>query len=324
MESEPPRGARRRTLSIGSSGDDDADADPDPDSAHSSRLAVEHTVGRRFRNPSVAPALASDTASTGLPAVLLDVGSKRFTAMADVAIAPAGGGRAKFRLALPPEFEPEATDAPFCLLVECVELTQFSCSQADAACQLVMDSAHMCNVPWARTDGDARATEMISCFLPFGQLSGPSQLRRLYNSRALSTNTDSDNAVLQRELRYGRYRRAAELVDTLAFDAADDTGRYMPPPDGAPEPLAYTLFRTNPDPDAPLAPDDAARPTRAHFAHMVSVLDAHYFEGPPRTARLYAHQLSGQVVADRDCKVRLAFALRVVRLRATPVPQTKP
>jgi len=298
--------SRNRSLSVGSSSGDDLD--PDPDSVYSSRRAVEHTVGRRF--PTRVPRPASDAGGASqLPAVPLAVGVKKFPAMVDVAITESAGGRAKFRLALPPELCPESTDAPFRLLVELVELTHFSCSQPDAACLLRMDSAHMLAVPWSRGDQE----EMISCFLPFGQLTGPSQLRRLYSTRIVGQHVEAERDDLQRELRYGQFHRAQQLVDTLRFD--EESGRYVPPADGEPEPLAYTLFRTNLDPDSPLADEDVQRPKREHFAHMVKVLDTHYFEGPPRRGWLYAHQLTGELVADRDCKARLCFSVSVVRLR---------
>ena len=323
---------RHRSLSVGSSSGDDLDPAPDPDSVYSSRRAVEHTVGRRFP-VRVIPRHDTDTSGGGgvgagsnLPAVPMSIGTKKFTATTDVTIADPAGGRAKFRLALPPELQPEASDAPFCLLVEQVEMSQFSCSQPDAACVLRMDSAHMRAVPWTRAapDGSDDQEEMVSCFLPFGQLSGPAQLRRLFSSRIVTPHVDADREDLQRELRYGAFRRAQELVATLRFDADGDEGRYVPPPTGQPEPLAYTLFRTNLDPAAPLADEDLARPRRAHFAHMIQVLDTYYFDGPPRRGWLYAHQLTGEVVADRDCKVRLGFSVSVVRLRASTITGTPP
>jgi hypothetical protein len=325
MATASPSG-RHRSLSVGSSSGDDLDPAPDPDSVYSSRRAVEHTVGRRFP-VRVIPRADADAAGGGvgagsnLPAVPMSIGTKKFTATTDVVIADPAGGRAKFRLALPPELSPDARDAPFCLLVEQVELAQFSCSQTDAACVLRMDSAHMRSVPWTRADQEHE--EMVSCFLPFGQLSGPSQLRRLHSSRIVTPHVDADREDLQRELRYGQFKCAQELVDTLVFDK--ESGRYVPPPEGQPEPLAYTLYRTNLDPAAPApAPDDLLRPRREHFAHMVHVLDTYYFDGPPRRGWLYAHQLTGEVVADRDCKVRLGFSVSVVRLRASTITGTPP
>ena len=198
----------------------------------------------------------------------------------------------------------EARLAPFRLLVELLDLNCFSCSSRTAGCDLVMDHELM------RSTVSGPASEEQSAFLPYGQTSGPAPYKRLYTHIVSQMPKDE----LQREFRYGPYSNANEVMATLDSHFDPKTNRYSPPASSnGTEHLMYLLFRTNPD--ASLSAADIMRPKREHFAHVLQVMDNHYFKRP-RTRMVYAHQMGGLLRSDERCKVRMSFTVRIAWLRA--------
>jgi len=249
-----------------------------------------------------------------VPLVDLDIISRVYMGCVDI-IVHTPHADSPFFIALPLELEELAQGAPFRILVDKLELRDYSCSDPTASCYLRMDRAvelapHSNILTITRTIpaprhpaslASVRAPE-VSCYLPFGTHARFDPPALLYE-RIVHLNKGDR----QREYRYSFFRAAHEMVEALQFDKK--SGRLTLNP-AAPEPIVMTLFRCNPDPA--LRPEDRTHthPRREHFNFVLQGAKDEYFE-KKRAQLFYANQLTGSVIADQQCKVKLRFAITI-------------
>ena len=255
---------------------------------------------------------------TPVPLVDLDIVTRTFIGCADIVVNTPHVDQ-PFSIALPYDLEELAASAPFRILVDKLELRDYSCSDPTASCYLRINRAvelaphsniltitrtipapmrHPASLASASTPASMKAPE-VSCYLPFGNHVRFDPPALLYERTVHLTKGDR-----QREYRYSFFSAAQEMLDALQFERK--SGRLIL--GSGPEPIVMTLFRHNPDPA--LRPEDRASPMprREHFNYVLQGAKEEYFD-KKRSQLFYASQLAGAVIADQQCKVRLRFSI---------------
>jgi hypothetical protein len=279
-----------------------------------------------------------------LPRVELETLTRVFFACADVTVGTPNAEQA-FTLTLPSDLDALTAGTPYRVMVDQLELHEYSCDKPHASCYLRIARAlelaprsHALTItrtiPTAPPRGaqpqfqfqgggqaaltpvpSSRASE-VSCYLPFGhhtQFNPPALLFK----RIVSLSDQNR----QREFRYSAFAAAHDMLTPLQFTRDGRLGAQSLTIHGA-EPLLLTLYRCNPD--LALSSEDRAHanPRREHFNYVLDGAKKGYFD-TQRTLLFYACQLGGSVVADLECKVKFRFQVHVtysVRKDAAAAP----